>query len=156
MNRDELHDLIAKHVATSAGDQAGSLDDIFKILEPLLEDTALQGRFSLAAVLHLEEKNKEIRSYRTARNAFLWIAGILIAFVLSVFYWAFATYYGHEALRALDNAKIAFVSATFLSGFGLLAIVLRGLFGVADKDDSGSPLVESVKALFEISKAVIK
>lgn len=155
MNRDELHDLIAKHVASGA-DQSGSLDDVFKILEPLLEDAALQGRFSQAAVLHLEEKNKEIRSYRAARNVFLWIAGGLIAAVLGAFYWSFATFYGHEALRSLENAKIAFVSATFLSGFGLLAIILRGLFGVSDKDDSGSPLVESVKALFEISKAVIK
>ena len=156
MNKVDLQGLIAKHAASAPGDQAQTIDDLFKVLEPLLEDTALQGRYSTAAIKHLEERNKEVSSVRLARNLFLWLGAFLILLVLGVFYWALITPAGHLALAALGNAQIAFVSATFISGFGLLAIILRGVFGASDKDDSGGLLVESIKTLVEIGRSVVK
>lgn len=154
MNREELRALIEAHTAKADQGQAASLDDLYNMLEPLVEDTGLQARYTTAVITHIEEKNKEISSLRTARKIFLIGSAILILTVLAVFYRLLLVPH-KEAFAALGDARIAFVSATFVSSFGLLAIILRGIFRASDKEDSGGPLVEGVKTLFEAGKAVI-
>lgn len=156
MNKEDLRSLIGKHVESGGVEDSTVLDEIYKALEPLAEEQGLHGRFSIAVIEHLEEKNKEVQSFRMARNIFLGVAVALIFVVLIIFYGMIATPTGAPYFVGLHDAKIAFVSATFVAAFGLLAIILRGLFHSPDKDDAGGPMVDGVKTLLQLGREVVK
>lgn len=152
----DLDKLIASHKSTAkSGRSSKAFDSLLSDLEKLAEDLGQRKELDTAATDYLREKTTEIKSIRCARNWMLRLAYIMAITSLTMFYFILICPYSaiHLANISDDHARTAYVIASFASSFGLVAIIIRGIFHSGATEDGKSVLPESITALLEVVKA---
>lgn len=145
----ELKKLIERHkTLVKADGPQKAIESMFSDLEKLIEDTGQTQKFQQAITRYVSERTSEIISIRTARKWMLRIGTTMALFVLFAFYYVLLCPDSQTHLADIPDAtKVAFVSASFLSAFGLIAIILRGILRAGEKEESVGVLPEQLKTL---------
>ena len=160
MKLDQSHINKHKAEAKSEGEKAALaslyevIDALSNDVEKLQADTAKKIDFYTAATDLIRDKKIENCSLRRSRNCMLVIGAFMSLTVLFTFYFILLfPSQGVSIATMPDGAPVAFISASFISTFGLVAIILRGLLNSADSSEKSSLLPESIKSIVEIIKS---
>jgi hypothetical protein len=149
-----IKELIETHKKTANdGDPNRAFDALTSALEQLIEREGQRQQFDTSVKDWVDQKTADIRSLRFARGCVLGAGLVATVFTLGAFFvMLFCPSWSLNLILMSDGPKIAYITATFASSFGLLAIAIRGAFRNVEKDEGVSALPESLKLIYNAMK----
>lgn len=143
-------------------EQDPQVQELWTLLEPALEE---KGRFDdevrqhyVHVGDHLSECTNDIVSWRQSRGFAVGFAVAIVALIALLL--ACALFWPDSRLSiqnlGSDSVRISFIGGCFAILFGLPALILRGAFSNAKKEESDALLPESARLVLESVKDLIK
>jgi hypothetical protein len=161
-DKSEIAGLIEKHKAAMAAgplaqDQlASALDKLQDELELLgQEDAEIRKGAYLAIIEHTAERTKELKIVNELRKTAVYSCLAFIVMISGMFAFVLLCPLSKSNFEKwTDWPKVAFIGGTFLACFGLLGLMLRGVFTPKDAGDATAGIPEGLKSLGELAKAM--